>query len=217
VLTQFGGIQLGGGASGGGIDVTYTGAPYLTVGVFGAGIPSSVTQSFIGSCNACGFTGAGSGDIVMIPRSTGVDGKVDIYGGTGTPALVATIGDAAGINAVTKLSLNGVMLASATAPTIASGFGGTASIASSNGTATFRVLTGGTTGSTGVLTMPTVTPTPTGWNCQASLLWVTLNLNSWEEVSSTATSVTFQNVTLSTGAALTAISAQTIVMNCQPY
>jgi hypothetical protein len=50
-----------------------------------------------------------------------------------------------------------------TAPTISSGFGTTPSIASNNGTFTFRVNVGsGATATSGVIGLPTAT---TGWNC----------------------------------------------------
>ncbi len=134
--------------------------------------------------------------------------------GTATNLSGGTV-SATTATASTSYSLNGVLIASATAPTISSGFGGTASIASSNGSVTFRVLTGGTTGSTGVIAMNSTAPN--GWNCSSHLLWITGTLNSWEPVSSTTTTATFQNVTLSTDLALTAISAQTIVMHCDPF
>jgi hypothetical protein len=161
--------------------------------------------------------------LVKIDRDT--QRIVDLIDSTGKPVLLMVdpgnvLITGGTINNVTQLesdgtySLNDKLLSSATAPTVASGFGGTASIASSNGTATFRVLTGGTTGNTGVLTMPAAAA---GWNCTATLLWVTAQVNQWRQVSSTTTSVTFQNLTISTGAALTAISGQTVVMQCVAY
>lgn len=57
----------------------------------------------------------------------------------------------------------GHLLASSTAPTIASGFGSNPSIPNNNGTAAFTVNVGtGASASSGVITLPTAT---TGWIC----------------------------------------------------
>jgi hypothetical protein len=132
----------------------------------------------------------------------------------GITAPVATVDVTGSIAATTTYGFGTKILMSNTAPTIASGFGGTTPTISCNGTATCLVTTNGTTGSQGVLTMPSAT---TGWNCTSPLQWVTLQLNEWREVSSTQTSVTFQDITISTGAALTTISGQVIMINCVAY
>jgi len=69
------------------------------------------------------------------------------------------------INAATSQSLNGKLIMSATAPTIASGFGTGPSISASNGTAAFEITVGsGGTANTGTVTMPSA---PTGWACRS--------------------------------------------------
>lgn len=187
----------------------------------------TISATTMAATGALTFTSSGVGGATT--NWIGSDGgggiAVNVPTGFNFSVLINNAITALGVNAngitvtgsvapTTGYKVNTTLVISATAPTISSGFGGAASIASSIGSATFRVLTSGTTGSTGVLTMPTAA---TGWNCTANLLWTSGILNSWEQVSSTTTSVTFQNVTLSTGLALTTISAQTIVMHCLAY
>ena len=83
-----------------------------------------------------------------------------------TTAAVKTSGGIAaakGIAIGTNLSFGANILASATAPTISSGFGTSPTIASNNGTAAFTVNVGtGGVATSGVIGLPTVT---TGWHC----------------------------------------------------
>jgi hypothetical protein len=71
------------------------------------------------------------------------------------------------ISSGNSLSLNSVNLIMQTTPTISSGFGTSASVDSSNGTATFRINTGTTGASSGVIGMPTAA---NGWNAFIQLL-----------------------------------------------
>ena len=65
------------------------------------------------------------------------------------------------VNATTSVQINGILLCSATAPTISSGFGTSPSIVANNGTCAFQVNVGtGGTASSGVIGLPTAT---TGW------------------------------------------------------
>lgn len=97
-----------------------------------------------------------------------------------------------------------------TAPTIASGFGTSPSIAGST-TFSFRVTVGtGGTASTGALTMPTAT---TAWNCVADDL-TTPGVNSTKMSASTTTSVTLTNYNTTTGAAAAWVAGDVIVVLC---
>lgn len=90
-----------------------------------------------------------------------------------------------------------------TAPTIASGFGTSPSVVASNGTAAFQINVGtGGTASSGVITMPAAT---TAWNGSVeNRTAVAANRGDQRTVitASTTTSITVQNQTISTGAAL---------------
>ncbi len=90
-----------------------------------------------------------------------------------------------------------------TAPTIASGFGTSPSIVASNGAVAFTVNVGtGGSASAGVITMPAAA---TGWNCQvADRTAQAANAADRRTVqtATTTTSITVQNQTISTGAAL---------------
>ena len=110
------------------------------------------------------------------------------------------------------------LLVSQTAPTISSGFGGTPSIASVNGTAAFTVNvgTGGAT-SSGVIGLPAAT---TGWNCWVRNLTAQAanraDQDTRQTVSSTTTA-TLQNQTVSTGAALVWAASDILRVSCFAY
>lgn len=111
----------------------------------------------------------------------------------------------------TSLSTNSVgILASTTAPTVTSA-GTSPSVTAHNGTAAFRVNVGtGGTATTIVMAMPTAA---TGWNCDAENITAAAANRANQTVkqqASTTTSVTVQNQTVSTGAAL-AFTASDIV------
>lgn len=147
-------------------------------------------------------------------NSGGLDTGTDVVTIGGTTGNVATIGS---VSAATQYNVNGTLLSSATAPTISSGFGSSPSIASNNGTATFRVNIGtGGTASSGVIGLPTAA---NGWNCLVSefspnstaLLSVTV------VTASSNASVTVANDLLSTGAATAWQVSQVLILQCSAY
>lgn len=104
------------------------------------------------------------------------------------------------LSSTSDYSLNGKKTLSATAPTIASGFGTGATIPVSNGTAAFQINVGtGGTASSGVLTVPAMT---TGLACSVSPTAAPQAGAVTYAVPTSTTSVTVTNYTLSTGAAL---------------
>lgn len=113
---------------------------------------------------------------------------------------------------------NVALMVSATAPTIASGFGGTPSIVASNGTAAFQVNVGtGGAATGGVLTLPAAT---TGWVASVvNLTAVAANRGDQQTVqtASTTTSITVQNQTISTGAALAWTASDKLWISCMAY
>lgn len=105
-----------------------------------------------------------------------------------------------------------------TAPTIGSGFGASPSITASNGTAAFLVNVGtGGTASNGVITMPAAT---TGWNCHVeNRTGVLANVANQRtmQIATTTTSVTVENQTISTGAALAWTASDVLALMCVAY
>ena len=133
---------------------------------------------------------------------------------------VAAAGDVSvlyGIGVTGNLTQDGVLLISSTAPTIASGFGTTPSVTGTR-TAAFTVNVGtGGTATGGVLTMPTAT---TGWICHVeNLTAVAANRADQRTVQtgSTTTSITVQNQTISSGAALAWTASDVLKFTCFAY
>ena len=114
--------------------------------------------------------------------------------------------------------LGNVIAFATTAPAIASGFGTSPSIVASNGTAAFTVNVGtGGTASNGVITMPTAT---NGWIAHVENLTGTLGNYANQrtvQIASTTTSITVENQTISTGAALAWTASDVLVVTCVAY
>jgi len=127
-------------------------------------------------------------------------------------ATTPNAGKFTALNTTVSSSNNGVVLRSATAPTIASGFGTTPSIVSSNGTATFKINVGtGGTATGGVVTMPTAT---TGWNCVVTPAAAPQAAAIMYSVATSTTSITITNYTLTTGSVLAWTASTIIAVNC---
>jgi len=109
------------------------------------------------------------------------------------------------------LTLNTNLLFSATAPTIASGFGTTPTIVNSNGTAAFSVNVGtGGTASSGILTFPAAT---TNWNCAVVNPMAAAGTFT-QQSAHTSTSVTLTNYTIATDVAVAWTASYVIELNC---
>ena len=128
------------------------------------------------------------------------------------PSAVAITGGT--INGITALSIT-KLLFSATAPTIASGFGTTPYITPLNGTALFYInVGGGGAANGGVVTMPAATA---GWVCNV-IPWSAPTPNQVTyALSSTRTSLHFQNYAVSTGAVAAWPSGYSMVVSCVGY
>jgi hypothetical protein len=107
------------------------------------------------------------------------------------------------------------LLWSSSAPTISSGFGTSPSIVSSNGTSIFKVNVGtGGTATGGVIAMPAAA---TDWVCDVKNITALAanRANQWTvQTASTSTSVTVQNQTISTGAALAWTASDILLLKC---
>jgi hypothetical protein len=174
-------------------------------------------------------TSAGAGDLVL-PNNTGELRAVNAAGTDTYPLIGSNASNQVSIasgGAVTvlggALSIPGdvtqdaVLLISSTAPTVASGFGASPSVAGAR-TAAFTVDVGtGGVATGGVLTMPTAT---TGWNCHVeNRTAVAANAADQRTVqtATTTTSVTVQNQTISTGAALAWTASDVLAFLCMAY
>ena len=115
------------------------------------------------------------------------------------------------VTATTAYFMGVKLLNSATAPTIASGFGTSPSIVNSNGTASFSVNVGtGGTASSGVITMPAAS---TNWNC--SVVNPLSGAGAFTQQSAhSSTSVTLTNYTIATDVALAWTASYVIELNC---
>ena len=137
--------------------------------------------------------------------------------GSGTLAEALRISQDKSVTFAGAIKLASVAI-SPTAPTIASGFGTTPSVVASNGTAAFTINVGtGGTASAGVITLPTAA---TGWIVHVENITATA-ANSADQrtvqTASTTTSVTVQNQTVSTGAALAWSASDILVITAVAY
>ena len=129
--------------------------------------PANVTITG-GTINIANST-TGSG-IIGTNSSTGY-GVSGTNSGTGVGVFGSSVGGYGGqfdrLNTIHHYDLNGIILFSATAPTISSGFGTGPSITATNGTAAFNLTIGtGGTDSSGIINFPT--GAFNGWNCTGS-------------------------------------------------
>ncbi len=127
-------------------------------------------------------------------------GVIRFYTNSVLRATIAAAGGTTFTSTVdaTAYSQGGVVLTSATAPTVASGFGTGAAVAHSNGTAAFTVGVGTTTGNTGVITMPAA---PNGWAAQCTNLSTQSTTVAYtKQVATSQTSITIGNFTDIAGA-----------------
>ena len=156
---------------------------------------------------------AGIGGPPYNPKNVGITGGA--INGTPVGATTPSSGAFTVTNTTQATSLAGVLMESAVAPTIASGFGTSPSIGVENGTAAFTVSVGtGGTASSGVITMPAAA---NGWACD-----ITNNANqanAWTRrtSASTATSLAIANYLVSTGALVGWGSGAVLIINCTAY
>jgi hypothetical protein len=186
---------------------------------------------------------AGAGACVLPTRnSTGdlsVAGQITSNVSTGTPPLAVAsttnvpnlnasslngatfanpgaIGSTPSSVAATELDIPGKLI-SATSPSISSGFGSGAAIGVPNGTGAFLVNAGTISGeSSGVLTLPTA---GNSWNCYVNNLTAKAAHRADQTVQTAGTnnSVTLENQTVSTGAAVAWTTGDILRISCFAY
>lgn len=182
------------------------------------GLTTHVTGTLGSTNGGTGFASYTVGDLLYANSTTSLArltapaiGQVLISQGTSTaPVWSATA-------RVSALNLGANLALSATAPTISSGFGSSPSIVAGT-SASFRVDVGtGGTATAGVIAMPTAA---TGWNCHVEdLTAVTANVADARTVqlASSTTTVTVENQTVSTGAALAWTASDVLGLMCVAY
>jgi hypothetical protein len=184
----------------------------------GTGPDTTLTRGGAGKLAITGTTpmlqlGGTTSSFPALKRS-GAQLQARLADDTGYADYIASFIQAAGGLTV---STAGNVLISAVAPTIASGFGTTPSIGASNGSASFTVVVGsGGVASSGVLTLPAAT---NGWNCSVTNLTAAAahRADNTVQTASTTTSVTLENQTKSTGAAVAWTAGDVLRVCCFAY
>ncbi len=158
--------------------------------------------------------------IEMFKRSSSWIGA-SILASLAVVALLAITGTTGYAQTVFQRSIawasTGKLVYSDTAPTIASGFGTSPSITASNGTSAILINVGtGGSATSGVLTMPTAS---TGWVCTANDITAAAAHVAYNtrQTASTTTSVTLENQTTSTGAAVAWAASDIVRVSCSAY
>lgn len=176
---------------------------------------ASVTNSTVGY-DIAGTVMNGYGSASSIASfAANSKGCHDLLGGLAGPMLnggrICTAGLTAGSFSLTNL------LSSATAPTISSGFGTSPSITANNGTAAFIVNVGtGGTATNGIIGLPTAT---NGWTCAVNNITAAAGhrADNTRQTASSTTSVTIENQTTSSGAAVAWTASDLVRLNCTAY
>jgi hypothetical protein len=210
-------------------------------------VQSSTTESFkmTGTVNIPGWNGNGSSpeDNLNLAagtwthirsyktgNSSGTGAVLEMYPiGTSAPTVcftrvqtLAIVAGSAGEEALMSRVMQGAINPNIAAPTISSGFGTSPSVASSSydprtQAATMRVNVGtGGTATNGVIGLP---QQANGWNCHASNITASAahRADNTRHTASSTTSVTIENQTISTGAAVAWTASDIVELSCSPY
>lgn len=145
-------------------------------------------------------------------------GQVLVSGGVTTAPAYSASPTVSNLTTGTVKMTSGALSISATAPTISSGFGTSPTIAANNGTAAFTINVGtGGVANAGVVALPTAT---TGWVCDVQNR-TAVNANRGDQrtvqTASAVATATFQNQTISTGAALVWTASDILAVSCFAY
>jgi hypothetical protein len=181
------------------------------------GLTTHVSGTLAATNGGTGMASYTTGDLLYASSSTTLAaraavavGQVLISQGTSTAPVWSAS------PRVTSLLLGADVALSATAPTVSSGFGTSPAITGT--AASFRIDVGtGGSATAGVLTMPAAT---TGWNCHVENLTAT-TANAMDQrtvqLGSTTTTVSIENQTISTGAALAWTANDIVGGTCVAY
>lgn len=213
-------LPLSGASAGTYVKVTVNTRGLVTAGLTAIDLTTDVGATILPLANGGTGLSTAADDTVMV--STGAAWQAKALGNCTTTPLGYTQSTNAfscltALSSMTSFGLTRLVMSS-TAPTVSSGFGTSPSIASNNGTAAFTVNVGtGGTATNGVVGMPAAT---TGWIChvedETAVLGNVANARTLQ-IGSTTTTVTVENQTVSTGAALAWTASDVLVLSCHGY
>jgi hypothetical protein len=212
-----GSVNIGNATNGYGLVVIDPGgtlANYLSVN--GATTGNAVTMKAAGSDTNIElfFASKGTGTVLFRPGSDSTTAmRVQNAGGSATVLNVNTTSSIVDVTALGAIGTGNTWISN-TAPTIASGFGSTPSVANNNGTAAFTINVGtGGSATSGVVTMPSAAH---GWSCSA--VDSTTPASFVEAVLPTsATSITIDNYSRTTGLAIAWTASDVLAVQCTGY
>lgn len=182
------------------------------------GLTTHVSGTLGTTNGGTGFAAYAVGDLLYANSTTSLARLADVAVGQVLVSGGANTAPAYSANPRVSTLLLGTNLAlSSAAPTISSGFGTGPSVTAGT-SAAFRVDVGtGGTASAGIVGMPTAT---TGWNCKVeNITGVAANRADQRTVqtASATTTVTVQNQTISTGAALVWTASDILSLVCVAF
>lgn len=118
------------------------------------------------------------------------------------------------VTATTSFKLGANLIASNTAPVIASGFGTSPAVTVGNNTVGFEITVGTSNSGSGVITLPTA---PNGWFCDATDITTTsTTVAQTKESANSATSCTLQNYS-DVAVAHAWVDGDVILINAVPF
>lgn len=211
--------------------VTVNTAGVVTAGTAGIDLTTQVGATILPFANGGTGLSTAADDTTMVSSGAAWQAKTlpncttTPLGYTTATNLFSCLTTLSGMTAVTSTTLTAstslvmaTLAASATAPTISSGFGTTPAIAANNGTAAFTVDVGtGGVATSGVVGLPTAA---TGWVCSVTNRTAVLgNVGDAHtvQIATTTTTATLENQTISTGAALAWTASDILAVSCFGY
>jgi hypothetical protein len=195
------------GASAGSSITTGSGNTIVGNAVASSTLTTGTNNVLIGTSASCTTAAAGSADTIRLcTSSTPLIGATG--GGTPSTSVITIFGKE---NVVSDVQGNGVLLRSATAPTISSGFGTSPSVTHANGTASFSINVGtGGSATNGVVTLPTASD---AWACSAADTGTTPT-GQTEQTGTGTAAATFTNYSRTTGLAVAWTASEIIQISC---
>lgn len=193
-----------------------SGSPGVTGGTGGATAGSCTNQLVISISNSaaptCQTVTSAFVDTTVCSNASCTQTAALASGLTGSPAVgVSAISNTGGYTQGGKLLFNG------TSPTISSGFGTSPTVPNKNGPASFTINVGtGGVATAGVIGVPAAT---TGWVCDVSNLTAKLGhrADNTVQTASTTNTISVENQTVSTGAAVAWTASDILQIKCNGF
>lgn len=211
-------LGLGDGTSGTNAGIQFTSAvsygPTVKMGLNGGICWTNSTQGF--TSDIC-LARASANILELSTSDSTVNSDATLQAGFVRVGKTTGGAGAGGLNITVALSGANNPLFTNKLPVIASGFGTSPSVITPNGNAVFTVNVGtGGTATNGVITMDTAT---TGWECHTNNITASAGhrADNTVQTASTTTSVTIENQTKSTGAAVAWTASDVVRLICQAF